>query len=119
MNFRMRHSAALFALVAILLRAVIPAGWMPDSGAGAPRAFCTADGLVLLHTTDTDPAPSPDEHASLLCPFAVSAGGAAAPAIAVPTANVFAPAKASPARQPRPFYVVVPPGSRLTRAPPV
>jgi hypothetical protein len=44
-----RRRAAWFALLAILLRAFIPAGWIPgDFSAGIPLVICTANGAVTL-----------------------------------------------------------------------
>jgi hypothetical protein len=118
MHRQLRQNAALLALVAMLLRAAIPAGWMPDSGAGAPLAFCTADGLVLVQAGAADHGSSPDDHDTLICPFAASAGVGAVPTIALQAAEDFSPGMARPATQPAPFQTPVPPGSRLTRAPP-
>ena len=41
-----RSFAVTLALSAMLLRALLPAGWMPDlAGTGAPLVICTVDGL--------------------------------------------------------------------------
>ncbi|HWA92714.1 MAG TPA: hypothetical protein VG889_21960 [Rhizomicrobium sp.] len=63
------------ALVAMLLRALIPAGWMPQSAAaGSPFVICTADGAVHpAKPHDADRGKSPP------CAFA-AAGHLAPPA---------------------------------------
>ena len=55
----------------MLLRAVLPAGWMPNlTGAGdAPLVICSVDGVH--HLPSHDPAHGPqDDHT---CPFAAAA----------------------------------------------
>jgi hypothetical protein len=46
-----RHGLALLILLALLFRAAIPAGWMPDlQGAdGAPLVICTGSGSEVVH----------------------------------------------------------------------
>ena len=93
MTRSVRRAATLFALTAMLLRAFIPAGWMPAAAGGAPLAFCTAGGMVLLEadsSLDLDPtldpgSPAPDDNSGLHaspCAFATAAtlaGGTTAP----------------------------------------
>jgi hypothetical protein len=75
--------ALALALVAMLLRALLPAGWMPNP-AGPARAFitiCTMNGPVHMAWPGTArPAPdrrSPDQHSSdhanAPCAFAAAA----------------------------------------------
>ena len=39
-----RSAAISLALCAMVLRALLPDGWMPSAGAGSPLVICTADG---------------------------------------------------------------------------
>ena len=113
----MRHHAAVIALAAILLRAFIPAGWMPH--AGTVLAFCTADGLVLLDSPAGDPAAPPEDHPSVVCPFAHAAGTALASAPAISQTHTFPPAPPAVWHEvPTSRLAGVGPGTRLSRAPP-
>lgn len=80
MSHRLHSAAIHLAIVAMLLRALLPAGWMPNPGGGAPFTICTVDGTG--HHTDGNPSGKPgpqgDRHAHDECPFA------AAPHIAAP-----------------------------------
>jgi len=64
-----RSFAVTLALSAMLLRAVLPAGWMPNlTGTGdAPLVICSIDGAH--HLPSHDPAHG-DDH---MCPFAAVA----------------------------------------------
>ena len=65
MHRALRQHATVLALVAMLLRAFIPAGWMPSSQPGAPLAFCTAGGMLELPAsaaTDLLDAPATESH---------------------------------------------------------
>jgi hypothetical protein len=76
MNSVFRSVVCTLALSAMLLRALLPVGWMPEAG-GAALVICTADG----HAT-TPPArehPLPDRGKDI-CPFAAVAPFAPAPA---------------------------------------
>jgi hypothetical protein len=93
-----RSFAATLALSAMLLRAVLPAGWMPNvAGIGdAPLVICSVDGFH--HLPAHDPAHGQqDDH---MCPFAAAAHLAppqAPPAIAQPFAIAWlAPAFGTP-----------------------
>jgi len=85
------HVAALHvAIVAMLLRALLPVGWMPHPGGEAAFTICTLDNSG--HHTDASPSgkPNPDDsrHSHDECPFA------AVPHIAAPVlvAHLSAPA---------------------------
>jgi Protein of unknown function (DUF2946) len=100
-NFR--RVAVHLALIALMLRALLPAGWMPNPGGanGAPFVICTMDGPLkaldakgkpIRHDPrDRDACPfaaaahlaPPAELASLALP-AFAAGAAAAPSQPVP-----------------------------------
>lgn len=66
MNFA-RSLAVSFALAAMVLRAVLPDGWMPAAGA-SPFVICSVDGT---HKDGKAPAQTPSRHAP--CAFASSA----------------------------------------------
>jgi len=92
------------ALAAMVLRAILPAGWMPvapenHSAAGLSLVLCTGAGPVR------STAPLPHKHADLTrheaCPFA------AAVAFALPGAVILAPSRATaPSEAPRLFTAV-------------
>lgn len=136
MTRSIRHAAALLALAAMLLRAAIPAGWMPSAAGDAPLTMCTASGLVVLQgaaspgdapgataTLDglaQDGQDSSDPHASAHiapCAFAASAtlAGSNAHPLTLPGefhAQTPSGTRASPARKARP------PSNHPARAPP-
>jgi hypothetical protein len=89
-----RAALAGLLLAALLVRALIPAGWMPGSlagmeGAGAETLsltihICTQDGpqtraMQVPVTRDNAPAPEPAADTDESCPFAVLGGGATMP----------------------------------------
>lgn len=110
-------SAALhFALTAMLLRALLPAGWMPQAAAtGSPFVICTVSGPVYPapgHQADHDRAKTP-------CVFA-SAAPLSPPAVAT--------ALSLPTPVATPFHIAAPRDSdargpshrpNAPRAPPV
>ena len=78
-----RRTAVHFALVAMLLRALLPVGWMPNLAGGGDTFLvaCSADGLLQntdQHHQDRQ-APGNGQQSHDECPFA------AAPHIASPT----------------------------------
>jgi hypothetical protein len=78
----LRLTALHLALAAMMLRALMPVGWMPNpaGAAGALFVICTADG-PLLQTGQHDHgkhAPDDGQHSHEECPFA------AAPHVAAP-----------------------------------
>jgi hypothetical protein len=76
----LRHSLAHIALAALILRAFLPTGWMPNPQGPAESAFviCTMDGAV--ETTDGKALPGKDDpRAHETCPFAAAAAGLAPP----------------------------------------
>ena len=91
MRMTCKSAAVQIALLAMLLRAVLPAGWMPAAITGAnasPFVICTIDGP--LHSTPVKPSRDHDRAASP-CVFA-SAAPLSSPdiAIAAPTPMQFA-----------------------------
>ncbi len=90
--------ALMLALVATLLRGLLPAGWMPNTQyAGATTlVICTMDGLRRLpvHGTPQHNPHDDQDHASAPCPFAAAAPLAPptpAPVLFQPTILAFAP----------------------------
>jgi len=68
---RARIFAVHLAFAAMLLRAMLPAGWMPNPGAeaGSPLTICTINGPVQL-------SPQPLKHTPQhhdICPFSAKA----------------------------------------------
>jgi len=88
MNRSFRLATVHIALAAMMLRALMPAGWMPNSeaSAGVPITICTMDGQVHL-TLGPDGQPfkkqqnQDDTRHHDLCPFA------AAPQMAQPATS--------------------------------
>lgn len=83
MTHKFRLAAVHLAFVAMVLRALLPAGWMPDATgtAGAFFVVCTMDSGPV-HQTDLHqpgkPAPDGGQHSHEECPFS------AAPHVAAP-----------------------------------
>jgi hypothetical protein len=88
---RARLAAVHLAIVAMLLRALLPAGWMPDPTGTAAFTICTMD--ATGHHAEQDPAgkpvPEDSRHVHEECPFA------AAPHVAAPVlvAHLAAPSR--------------------------
>lgn len=78
------------ALIALILRAMLPAGWMPDAQSGL--VICSAT-LGAIHHDSADGKTSHDGQAQQQeCPFAASVHSApapAAPALALPALHAF------------------------------
>jgi hypothetical protein len=69
-----RYAAAYVAILAMMLRALVPVGWMPSGTPGHAFTICTVDGFQRIapahRTGDHDPAPA---HDNSVCPFAAFA----------------------------------------------
>lgn len=123
MGKRIRSAAAWLALSAMLLRALVPAGWMPAASGGAFLVLCTANGLVQVLDAQPDSATggSPASHlpaADGTCPFGATAVPAL-PGAPAPVAD-FAMHHEAPAPGSRPAFAGFPPtGSHAPRAPPL
>jgi hypothetical protein len=121
MNNFLRSCGLTLALCAMLVRALLPAGWMPGPVGAGHTAFviCTAQGFARLPSA---PAPDRDhliDHGGQACPFG------AAVAFSPPDVTSLLPALAwnvwrlSPPATP-PLVVVQPPdGVHPPRAPPI
>jgi hypothetical protein len=89
-----------FALVAMLVRALLPAGWMPDMSAhgSAPLVICTMNGPMTAMPPGDASKHKPahdDGRQSDICPFAASihvATPASAAAVVPSTAVALTPA---------------------------
>jgi hypothetical protein len=84
-----RHGAVWLALLAIALRALVPAGWIPgDLSQGIPFVICTTDGLVTF-PFDIDGRPPPKHDGKSAgdsgCVFAAAAPLAMPARAALPT----------------------------------
>jgi hypothetical protein len=106
MTKRMRLPAFYVALVAMLFRALLPTGWMPNFGGapGTPLVLCSLDGPVrIVLGPDGKPVkPSPDQndpHQHDVCPFAAAPHFATPVAVAVPAPLVGAVAAEILARE--------------------
>jgi hypothetical protein len=64
----------MLALTAMLLRALLPAGWMPnpDGLAGAPLVICSMSGAQHAHPA-TNRGHAPQDNSGKICPFAAAA----------------------------------------------
>jgi hypothetical protein len=85
----LRRASVCIALVALLLRALVPVGWMPNPAgtAGVPIILCTAEGWisVFVGSNGQPVKQSPADDRSQQsdgCPFAT------APHLATPTAVI-------------------------------
>jgi Protein of unknown function (DUF2946) len=117
---RFRRAAVHLALIALMLRALLPAGWMPDPGGanGAPLVICTMDGPLKALDAEGKPIRhDPRDHEA--CPFAAAAHLAppAEPASLALPASAAGPA-AAPV-QPVPVTARAPYQPQSPRAPPV
>ena len=73
MNPLFRSLALTLALGGMLLRAALPAGWMPnlDGPSGAPFEICSVDGLH--HAPAQEPGHHPVDDRNTTCAFAAAA----------------------------------------------
>ena len=92
---RFLHLARHLAMIAILLRAMMPDGWMPDTNGFL--TICSAGLTLGIVHHDGDPAaPSPDGHSNHQeCPFAAApqlASTPDSPQLILPAFHAFAAA---------------------------
>ena len=91
-------------LVALLVSALLPAGWMPNPdgmGSGIPIVMCTGHGPVTAVMDHGGKPAKPQQSQSDVCVFAAAATYAtpvAAPALSVPRAETRVPARRLKAR---------------------
>jgi hypothetical protein len=115
MRFLLPRSAAVaLALIAILLRALLPDGWMPG-GEAAPFTICSVN---VLHHESGKPSQPEQEHRHAPCAFAAAAP-LAPPAIASLALGISATSDAlTPARAEGPAKSASPHRPNAARAPP-
>ena len=71
MTHNFRRAAVHLALAAMLLRAVMPVGWMPSAAAGSPLTICTMNGPIrMVLGPDGNPIKQKPHHEA--CPFAAA-----------------------------------------------
>lgn len=76
------------ALAAIVLRALLPAGWMPDASHGGTFVICTAEGGIVHHAPARPGNPlDKGDRDHQICPFAAGAHAA----VAANTIAIFVP----------------------------
>jgi hypothetical protein len=104
MSRTLRFAAVYVALVAMMVHALVPTGWMPDiAGSGAPIRLCTMDGparMVMGGQPDKQKPAQGDQHRNDICPFGAaphfaaptSVASLAAPTLAVAATRLFVPA---------------------------
>lgn len=88
------HAIRHIALAALLLRALVPVGWMPTAEAGTPFVICSVNGQTQ-HAPDGQKLPDDSAHHQT-CAFAAAPHLAKTPdivALAAPTLPVFAIAR--------------------------
>jgi len=111
-----RSFAVTLALSAMLLRAVLPAGWMPNATGvgGAALVICSVDGTHHLPSQE----PSRSQHDDHMCPFAAVAH-LAPPQLSVVVPQPFAVARLDRVfAEQRPSFTKADPG-HAPRGPPV
>ncbi len=98
MRRSLRLAAFHVAFAAMVLRALVPAGWMPSAEArGAPLTICEMDGGMMHHMPVQKPGPAKADHQ--VCPFAAAAALAWQPDITASAPVRFAaPAPPAPDR---------------------
>jgi hypothetical protein len=75
----MLHSLKHLALIAMILRALLPTGWMPSQAVDAPFTICTID---ASHQQDPgNKVPDPSSHHDKPCAFSSAPQLAATPDI--------------------------------------
>ncbi len=87
----LRLAGLHIALAATVLHALVPPGWMPGQGPGAPLIICTAEGGITLKAPAQRGHPADhSDRDHQLCPFAAAVHVAvAANAIALPAPSAF------------------------------
>ncbi|HEX3756101.1 MAG TPA: DUF2946 family protein [Rhizomicrobium sp.] len=83
------------ALVALVLRALVPAGWMPGTTAAAPFVICSVTGPAQYAPGGHKPAQDDRSHHDV-CPFAAAphfAKTLALSSLAAPSLRIFTPSR--------------------------
>jgi hypothetical protein len=111
-----RAVAATLALSAMLVRAFLPAGWMPNPGAGAPIVICSIDGTHSVPAPHAPDGKEKDSH-GFVCPFAAAAH-LAPPRIAAPLTAPILLGQSAPAFTTAIFVSTPSPHQHAPRGPP-
>ena len=117
---RVRLAALHLAIAAMLLRALLPAGWMPDATGATAFTICTMDssGHHAGQQLPGKSAPTDGQHGHEECPFAAAhhvaasavAAHLAAPSLAGRAADISDPAATfGPAAEYEPYSPRAPP----------
>ena len=95
MKRTIRFIALWLALVSLLPRALIPAGWMPDPApsGGALVTLCTVNGPVHMRLAPDEQPVKPRHEHSDVCPFAAAPHFAVAPSSFVQASLMIAPVR--------------------------
>ncbi len=124
MSRRSRRAAkpwiAVIVLIATLGRALIPAGFMPSSGAGFPLMLCSGHDMAMpAGGTGSHDGHGAPRHDSSICPFAAASVLGTAPGF-VSTSLAVLPARSqTPIQSPtRSAELAGPPRAQSPRAPP-
>ncbi len=124
MNQRSRRATrpwiAVMVAIATLGRALIPAGFMPSTGAGFPLMLCPGHGMVMPggHTGSHDGHSAP-RHDATICPFAAASVLGAAPGHASALVTVVTSiSELSTPSATRSTELAGPPRAQSPRAPP-
>ncbi|MBI1328969.1 MAG: DUF2946 domain-containing protein [Alphaproteobacteria bacterium] len=116
-NRRHFHIATFALFVALLTRALVPAGWMPAVD-GRGLALCTMDGAVTEAVHHGDTPDSSHRDSNSVCPFAAAAHSAPPPSVI----TVLLPRLSEHVADIVPAYATVianaPPTQNTPRAPP-
>lgn len=119
MPHSLRISAWYLALVAILLRAALPAGWMPvaDADGGPSIVICTGHGALVapIHRQKQTPLPG---RSNDICPFAAAVHLSPPSFFALLSAPSLNSEVTEPAAYARIVFTSRPFGNRNPRAPP-
>jgi hypothetical protein len=124
MSQRSRRAAkpwiAVIVVIVTLGRALIPAGFMPSSGAGFPLMLCSGHGMAMPGgNPDSHDGHSAPRHDSPICPFAAASVLGAAPGFAIaPFAVIPAISQAPIQSATRTAELAGPPRAQSPRAPP-
>jgi hypothetical protein len=105
MRNHLRLLAAQFALGAMLVRALFPAGWMPAtaSAQGTRLIICSVQGPKVIDLPGGKPAQGTPTRQQETCPFAVAAHATTAKIggdVPAPTLIAYAPAATAVAKTP-------------------
>lgn len=119
MPHSLRISAWYLALVAILLRAALPDGWMPvaDAAGGTSIVICTGHGPLAAPIHSRKQAPLPGR-SSDVCPFAAAAHFSPPALFALLPAPILNSQETDPAAYAWIAFTSRPLGNHNARAPP-